>query len=183
MRRGKGRLADAPALTALGNGSFEKEKDASLEDSGVQAFMAQSPSVTDLYQMATERAMLDALNARSRAESAPQPSEAAAPSALFSLALPLVKEGFSVMIDDSFTRCFKSAKKVAWNWNVYLFPAWAAGVAVRYCILFPVRLLALALGFLVVAVCFPVVKVLGLFVNLHAWETLCVVAGSCLCYA
>lgn len=42
-------------------------------------------------------------------------------------------------MQDSFTRCFKSNAPEPWNWNVYLFPLWVMGVAVRYLILFPIR--------------------------------------------
>lgn len=43
---------------------------------------------------------------------------------------------------DSFTRCFKSNPPEPWNWNVYLFPLWCLGVAVRYGFLFPLRLVS-----------------------------------------
>lgn len=52
------------------------------------------------------------------------------------------------MVDDSFLRCFKSAVDEPWNWNFYLFPVWCLGVVVRNLILFPIRCITLALGFL-----------------------------------
>ncbi|GKV23903.1 hypothetical protein SLEP1_g33580 [Rubroshorea leprosula] len=49
-------------------------------------------------------------------------------------------EAAGAIVDDSFTRCFKSNPPEPWNWNVYLFPLWCCGVVIRYFILFPVRL-------------------------------------------
>lgn len=43
---------------------------------------------------------------------------------LFEIAIPLVRSSCAAVVDDSFTRCFKSKKKVNWNWNCYLFPIW-----------------------------------------------------------
>ena len=51
------------------------------------------------------------------------------------------------MLQDSFTRCFKSNPPEPWNWNIYLFPLWCFGVVVRYCILFPLRFLFIAQKF------------------------------------
>lgn len=45
----------------------------------------------------------------------------------------------AAIVDDTFTKCFKSNAPDPWNWNVYLFPLWCAGVVVRYGILFPIR--------------------------------------------
>jgi glycerol-3-phosphate O-acyltransferase 3/4 len=98
-------------------------------------------------------------------EAAPQ-----AVPALFEVAMPVLRQGCTAMVDDSFTRCFKSQKRVPWNWNCYLFPAWIAGLFFRYFILFPLRLLCLIMGFLLVAVCFPLVKLVGVWVDLSSWE-------------
>ena len=43
------------------------------------------------------------------------------------------------VVQDSFTRCFKSNAPEPWNWNIYLFPLWALGVVFRYFVLFPIR--------------------------------------------
>jgi glycerol-3-phosphate O-acyltransferase 3/4 len=48
--------------------------------------------------------------------------------------------------------------------------AWALGVVLRYVVLFPLRLLALICGFSIVGVCFPVVKILGHFINTSRME-------------
>ena len=96
------------------------------------------------------------------------------PPPFFEHTLPLVRQGFTAIVDDSFTRCFKSKKVVRWNWNCYLFPAYCIGVVVRYCVLFPVRLLCLLLGFLLVAILFPCVKLLSNFRDTKAWELACV---------
>lgn len=62
---------------------------------------------------------------------------------------PVLNEAASAIVDDSFTRCFKSNTPEPWNWNLYLFPLWCLGVVVRYCILFPIRLLLLLGGWVV----------------------------------
>ena len=45
----------------------------------------------------------------------------------------------AAIVDDTFTKCFKSNAPDPWNWNAYLLPLWACGCVVRYGILFPVR--------------------------------------------
>jgi glycerol-3-phosphate O-acyltransferase 3/4 len=45
----------------------------------------------------------------------------------------------AAIVDDTFTKCFKSNAPDPWNWNLYLFPLWVVGCVVRYGILFPVR--------------------------------------------
>lgn len=60
---------------------------------------------------------------------------------------------------DSFTKCFSSHKYVNWNWNIYLFPVWLLGVCVRYCVLFPLRLLCLIAGSSFVFTLFPIVSI------------------------
>lgn len=54
-------------------------------------------------------------------------------------ASPLLMDASAAVVDDSFTRCFKSQAEDPWNWNIYLFPLWCLGVLVRHCILFPLR--------------------------------------------
>lgn len=92
--------------------------------------------------------------------------------ALFAIALPLVRQGYTAMVDDSFTRCFKSKKVVRWNWNCYLWPVWILGVCVRYFLLFPLRLLGLTTGFVATAILFPLVKFYGVFFDSKAYEIL-----------
>ncbi|MCO5598929.1 hypothetical protein L7F22_053028 [Adiantum nelumboides] len=53
---------------------------------------------------------------------------------------PLLSEAAGAIVDDTFTRCFKSNPPETWNWNLYLFPLWCLGVLVRYLVLFPIRL-------------------------------------------
>jgi hypothetical protein len=97
----------------------------------------------------------------------------------FDFTLPLIRQASVAMVDDSFTRCFKSKKVVKWNWNCYLWPTWALGVVVRYCILFPIRLTTLLLGFvLVMLLMMPAIKLLGLFMDTQKMEILCVVCGG-----
>ena len=52
---------------------------------------------------------------------------------------PLVQDAAAAIVDDSFLRCFQGQSSDPWNWNIYLFPLWAVGLAVRYVILFPLR--------------------------------------------
>ncbi|XP_031486729.1 glycerol-3-phosphate acyltransferase 9 [Nymphaea colorata] len=59
---------------------------------------------------------------------------------------PALSEAAGAIVDDSFTRCFKSNPPEPWNWNVYLFPLWCLGVVIRYVFLFPLRCILLATG-------------------------------------
>ncbi|KAL5198908.1 hypothetical protein ABZP36_002420 [Zizania latifolia] len=70
---------------------------------------------------------------------------------------PVLTEAAGAIVDDSFTRCFKSNSPEPWNWNIYLFPLWCLGVVIRYGILFPLRSLTLLVGWIVFfAAFFPV---------------------------
>ncbi|CAH8344295.1 unnamed protein product [Eruca vesicaria subsp. sativa] len=62
---------------------------------------------------------------------------------------PTLTEAAGAIVDDSFTRCFKSNPPEPWNWNIYLFPLWCCGVVVRYCLLFPLRCITLAFGWII----------------------------------
>uniref|UniRef100_A0A7N0VB07 Phospholipid/glycerol acyltransferase domain-containing protein n=1 Tax=Kalanchoe fedtschenkoi TaxID=63787 RepID=A0A7N0VB07_KALFE len=62
---------------------------------------------------------------------------------------PSLTEAAGAIVDDSFTRCFKSNPPEPWNWNVYLFPLWCCGVVFRYLVLFPGRVLVLVVGWIV----------------------------------
>lgn len=74
----------------------------------------------------------------------------------------LMADAAAALIDDSFFRCFTSAPPDPWNWNWYLFPVWCLGVAARYCLLFPLRLLLLlATQALFLAVFMPLQVVLA----------------------
>jgi len=57
-----------------------------------------------------------------------------------------ISGGAQVIVDDDFSLCFKRPERRPWNFNAYLFVAWAIGVVVRYFIIFPLRALALALS-------------------------------------
>mmetsp|Transcript_20669 Transcript_20669/g.39275 ORF Transcript_20669/g.39275 Transcript_20669/m.39275 type:complete len:499 (+) Transcript_20669:149-1645(+) len=69
-----------------------------------------------------------------------------------------MNEGAKAIVDDSFTKCFKSTPQEPWNWNVYLFPMWVFGILIRYLVLFPIRLLVLVGGLTVGLSCFFVVS-------------------------
>jgi hypothetical protein len=64
------------------------------------------------------------------------------------------KLGGFVGAQDSFTHCFKSNTPERWNWNLYLAPLWCLGVIVRYGILFPIRVVLLAVGWIIFMVLF-----------------------------
>ena len=65
---------------------------------------------------------------------------------------PSLRYAAECIVQDSFTCCFTSAPMERWNFNIYLFPLYYLGVAVRYLILFPLRLLGLLVGVLVFAI-------------------------------
>lgn len=50
-----------------------------------------------------------------------------------------INDAAAAIVDDTFTKCFKSNEPDPWNWNAYLFPLWCCGCAIRYGILFPIR--------------------------------------------
>ena len=52
----------------------------------------------------------------------------------------VLQDAASAIIDDTFNKCFTFTERPAWNWNFYLFPMWVCGVAIRYGVLFPLRL-------------------------------------------
>lgn len=53
-----------------------------------------------------------------------------------------VNAAAAAIVDDTFTKCFKSNAPDPWNWNWYLFPLWCIGVVIRYGLLFPIRCVA-----------------------------------------
>ncbi|WMV44026.1 hypothetical protein MTR67_037411 [Solanum verrucosum] len=73
---------------------------------------------------------------------------------------PTLTEAAGAIIDDSFTRCFKSNPPEPWNWNIYLFPLWCLGVVVRYGILFPIRVIVLTIGWIIFLSCYIPVHLL-----------------------
>ncbi|ERN04939.1 glycerol-3-phosphate acyltransferase 3 [Amborella trichopoda] len=73
---------------------------------------------------------------------------------------PILSEAAGAIVDDSFTRCFKSNPPEPWNWNVYLFPLWCLGVLTRYVVLFPLRVVLLFAGWLIFLPSFSLVHFL-----------------------
>jgi len=59
-----------------------------------------------------------------------------------------INSGMQVIVDDDFSLCFKRPERRSWNWNPYLLVFWCIGVVLRYCILFPLRLLTMILAIL-----------------------------------
>eukprot|EP00003_Mantamonas_plastica_P006413 TRINITY_DN1520_c0_g2_i4.p1 TRINITY_DN1520_c0_g2~~TRINITY_DN1520_c0_g2_i4.p1 ORF type:complete len:388 (+),score=90.74 TRINITY_DN1520_c0_g2_i4:146-1309(+) len=70
--------------------------------------------------------------------------------------LYLIREAMTKIAEDDFSKCFESRYRDKWNWNVYLFPMWCIGLVVRYCILFPLRLIALLVGGLLSVILFAI---------------------------
>ena len=120
--------------------------------SDVSFRFSNSASVINLEAAAADNALLGQLRGVDTPQSGPIAPD------LVTICLPLIRMGYANMVDDSFTRCFKSKKRVPWNWNPYLFVAWSLGLFLRYMILFPLRLFALTLGFVFVLTLFPLVK-------------------------
>jgi hypothetical protein len=116
-----------------------------------------SASEVNLYQLHVE----DLLSLNSHAEEDPTVTDLDNKLLLWDLLdiSPVLTEAASAIIDDSFTRCFKSNTPEPWNWNLYLAPLWCLGVIVRYGILFPIRSLFFLFGFFFVSgLCFMFFK-------------------------
>ena len=73
---------------------------------------------------------------------------------LIKVVSPLLNDAAGAIVEDTFWRCFQLSRPQPWNWNWYLFPLWCVGVVIRYCILFPIRLCLLLLGFVAFAISF-----------------------------
>lgn len=158
LGRTKQKHGSAPAA---GNGA------GGMEDAGVNAFIPGSASSVNLHELAAESSLLRRLSQRMASVDGHDAMATTdhPPPAVFGVGMGLLQQGASAVVDDSFTRCFKSQKRVAWNWNVYLFPFWCMGVVVRYTVLFPLRCLVLLLGALTVFVALPLVKALATVVG------------------
>lgn len=85
-------------------------------------------------------------------------SSAQGPPALFKLGADVIQQGMNAVVDDSFTRCFAQNPPEPWNWTWYLAPAWALGVLVRYCVLFPLRFMVLVTGWCITVVSLALVR-------------------------
>jgi hypothetical protein len=106
---------------------------------------ARVPSLDSLGHVGSTDAPRDRGRASHAAES-PSSGAVGGEAPVVALAATLLKQGISNMVDDSFNRCFEETLPDPWNWNIYLYPAWVLGIAIRYLLLFPARLLALLLG-------------------------------------
>lgn len=72
--------------------------------------------------------------------------------------------------------CFQSAPDEPWNWNLYLAPLWALGVAFRHCILFPLRAALLATAFILFFIAFFGCRLVLRGDRRRSWERGCVKA-------
>ncbi|MES1910062.1 MAG: hypothetical protein MHM6MM_002723, partial [Cercozoa sp. M6MM] len=71
--------------------------------------------------------------------------------------LPYARDAASVCVRDDFTRCFARNRSRPWNWNVYLRVVWSLGVAFRYGVVLPLRVLVFLTGWFAFAVAFALV--------------------------
>eukprot|EP00271_Cylindrocystis_brebissonii_P019136 TRINITY_DN56_c0_g1_i2.p1 TRINITY_DN56_c0_g1~~TRINITY_DN56_c0_g1_i2.p1 ORF type:complete len:389 (+),score=73.71 TRINITY_DN56_c0_g1_i2:172-1338(+) len=108
-----------------------------------------SASELDLYQKNVEDMLLESRGLQHQKES----QGGALLHDLLDISSTLNEAG-SAIVDDSFTKCFRSNDSEPWNWNIYLFPLWCLGVVVRYVILFPLRLILLIAGWIVFIILF-----------------------------
>ena len=53
----------------------------------------------------------------------------------------LVGDFASTLVSDSFTECFKSPKRISYNFTPFLYVFYLVGVFIRWCILLPLRAL------------------------------------------
>lgn len=72
----------------------------------------------------------------------------------------LLNDAADAIVDDSFSRCFANKPQQPWNWNVYLFPLWLAGTALRLLVLLPLRSIMLLFGISIFVLLFPIVRLL-----------------------
>ena len=61
---------------------------------------------------------------------------------------PFARNAAEGILQDSFTQCFESKPRDRWNFTWYLMPLYWSGVALRYFVLLPIRMVALVGGLL-----------------------------------
>ena len=83
--------------------------------------------------------------------------------ALLGAATEAVLEGMDAIGEDDFWKCFEKRPVVPWNWNAFLFSMWVLGVMFRYFVLFPIRVLILAIGWILFGSGMLVVQLLPRF--------------------
>jgi hypothetical protein len=54
--------------------------------------------------------------------------------------LGFVGDGFQVIVDDAFNKCFQPNKVKPWNFTPWLFCMWSIGVLIRHLILLPIKI-------------------------------------------
>lgn len=79
----------------------------------------------------------------------PQETPTSVASTILASSTEAIFEGMQVIAEDDFWKCFEKTPVVPWNFNPPLFVLWALGVLVRYFVLFPVRVVILAMGWIV----------------------------------
>ena len=89
---------------------------------------------------------------------------------------PILQDCAAAVVDDSFLRCFQSRPPEPWDWNIFMLPTHYIGMAFRWLILFPLRLIAAVLSWLLFLALFFTVPY-ALKVLPHA-PCLCCIASS-----
>eukprot|EP01083_Nonionella_stella_P012627 35766_1 len=74
--------------------------------------------------------------------------------------MPFLTQGAEVIFQDDFSLCFESPQFEPWNWNVYLFVLWVFGTALRFCVIFPIRLTIFVVGWSLFAIAFVGVRLI-----------------------
>jgi len=63
--------------------------------------------------------------------------------------LSYLKDGVGVILEDDFSLCFKKEVEQPWNFTWYLMITWTLGVAFRYCVVLPLRIVVMLSGFVI----------------------------------
>ena len=92
---------------------------------------------------------------------------------------PVLQDVAAAVVDDSFLRCFQSRPPEPWDWNVFMLPTHYVGMAFRWLILFPLRLIAAVLGWLLFLALFFSIPY-ALKVRHHAISLRCVAGQPCI---
>eukprot|EP00768_Dysnectes_brevis_P005599 gnl/Dysnectes_brevis/4107_a5398_484.p1 GENE.gnl/Dysnectes_brevis/4107_a5398_484~~gnl/Dysnectes_brevis/4107_a5398_484.p1 ORF type:complete len:526 (+),score=170.97 gnl/Dysnectes_brevis/4107_a5398_484:102-1679(+) len=109
---------------------------------------APSPFRVHAIQRELERQLIESARRKITLELGEAALHEGAPSGSPSLHLidlvSFVGEAAQAAVQDSFWECFDESEPVRWNWNLYLFPLWLVGCAIRYLVLLPLRAAILA---------------------------------------
>ncbi|KAJ9519611.1 hypothetical protein QJQ45_013373 [Haematococcus lacustris] len=147
-----------PSRRSLDNASDEMVAFASSRGPDTEALASE---MENAYAQAEQQRRLQSSHSMAIPEDGGPPSSSHPPLLADMLNIShVLTDGATAIVDDSFNKCFTSMAPDPWNWNAYLWPEWVLGVVLRYCILFPIRLVALLVLSLLVVAAFFVVEAL-----------------------